>query len=154
MLYRFAWCYERGNYLVNRPLGEQLFGMGLCSDSQDWVYKHYHFKLGLPNEENMLPVQLYTPDIAIGNMITKLGFGGTIIYLAFYISLVLFFWKYRKCNVLFLLMSAYSIILMIELFSGSALSEVKTLSLMFFIMSLAFHPYGEGLMAFDASKAK
>lgn len=154
MLYRFAWCYERGNYLVHRPLGEQLFGMGLCSDSQDWVYKHYNFKLGLPNEENMLPVQLNTPDIAIGNMITKLGFGGTIIYLAFYISLVLFFWKYRKCNVLFLLMSAYSIILMIELFSGSALSEVKTLSLMFFIMSLAFHPYGEGLMAFDASKAK
>ena len=39
MLYRFAWCYERGNYLVHRPLGEQLFGMGLCSDSQDWVYK-------------------------------------------------------------------------------------------------------------------
>lgn len=154
MLYRFAWCYERGNYLVHRPLGEQLFGMGLCSDSQDWVYKHYNFKLGLPNEENMLPVQLNTPDIAIGNMITKLGFGGTIIYLAFYISLVLFFWKYRKCNILFLLMSVYSIILMIELFSGSALSEVKTLSLMFFIMSLAFHPYGKGLMAFDASKAK
>lgn len=154
MLYRFAWCYERGNYLVHRPLGEQLFGMGLCSDSQDWVYKHYNFKLGLPNEENMLPVQLSTPDIAIGNMITKLGFGGTIIYLVFYISLMLFFWKYRKCNILFLLMSAYSIILMIEMFSGSALSEVKTLSLMFFIMSLAFHPSGKGLMAFDKTKSK
>ena len=154
MLYRFAWCYERADYLTKRPIGEQIFGMGFCSDSQDWTYKHYNFKLGLLNEERGIPAQLTTPDISFGNMITRLGFGGTMVYFAFYLTLLLFFWKYRKCNILFLMMSADSIIMLIGAFSGSALSEVRTFSLMFFIMSLAFHPYGKGLMAFDYSKAK
>lgn len=152
MLYRFAWCYERADYLAQRPIGEKIFGMGLCSDSQDWVYRHYGFRIGLTNEENMRVAQLTTPDISIGNLITRLGFGGMAIYLAFYASLVLFFWKYRKCNILFLLMSAYSLILIVGAFSSSVLSETKTLSLMFFIMSLAFHPNGKGLMKFDYSK--
>lgn len=152
MLYRFAWCYERADYLSNRPISEQFFGMGLCSDSQDWTFKHYDFKIGPLDTERMQTFQLTTPDISYGNMITRLGFGGMAIYLAFYVSLVLFFWKYRKCNVLFLLMSAYSIILFVEAFSSSCLSETRTLSLMFFIMSLAFHPNGKGLMKFDYSK--
>lgn len=154
MLYRFAWCYERADYLAGRPLGEQIFGMGFCSDSQDWTYKHYNFKLGLLNKDRMIPSQLTTPDISFGNMITRLGFFGMVIYLAFYISIVLFFWNYRKCNILFLLMSAYSIILVAVAFAGSDLSEVRTFCLMFFIMSLAFHPYGKGLMKFDYSKTK
>ena len=60
MLYRFAWCYERADYLAKRPIGEQIFGMGLCSDSQDWVTKRYNFKLGLPNREMRRPYQLIT----------------------------------------------------------------------------------------------
>lgn len=154
MLYRFAWCYERADYLLGRPLGEQAFGMGLCSDSQDWVYKHYNFKLGLTNKEMRRPEQLSTPDISFGNMITRLGFLGMFIYLSFYISLLKFFWKNRKCNILFLLMCAYSIMLVVEGLAGSALSETKTLSFMFLIMSLAFHPSGTGLMAYDSTKAK
>lgn len=154
MLYRFAWCYERANYLASRPLGEQIFGMGFCSDSQDWVYKHYSFNLGLPNKERMQPYQLQTPDISFGNMITGLGFVGTIIYLLFYLCLVRYFWRYRKCNILFLLMSAYTLILTVIAFAGSNLSEVRTLSLLFLIMSLAFHSNGIGLMAFDKSKAE
>lgn len=152
MLYRFAWCYERADYLVKRPIGEQIFGMGLCSDSQDWVYKKYSFKLGLPNKEQGRPNQLSTPDISLGNMITGLGFVGTIIYLVFYLYLLLYFWKRRRCNIMFLLMSAYTIILIVISFAGSNLSEVRTFSLMFFIMSLSFHPYGKGLMVFDKSK--
>ncbi len=154
MLYRFAWCYERADYLANRPLGEKVFGMGLCSDSQDWVYKHYDFSLGLLNKERRRPYQLQTPDISYGNMITGLGFVGTIIYLVFYFYLTLYFWKRRKCNILFLLMSAYTLILFVIGFAGSNLSEVRTFSLIFFIMSLAFHPNGKGLMAFDESKIK
>lgn len=152
MLYRFAWCYERADYLVKRPISEQIFGMGLCSESQDWVYKKYNFTLGLPNREMRRPYQLMTPDISFGNLITGLGFAGTIIYLVFYSYLVLYFWKRRKCNILFLLMSAYSLILIVVAFAGSNLSEVRTFSLMFFIMSLAFHPNGKGLMAFDRTK--
>lgn len=154
MLYRFAWCYERADYLAKRPIGEQIFGMGFCSDSQDWVYKHYDFKLGLPNREKMRPYQLVTPDVSLGNMITKLGFGGTFIYLAFYICLVIYFWKLRRCNVMFMMMSAFSLILLVIAFAGSDLSEVRSLSMMFFVMSLAFHPNGKGLMAFDKTKTK
>lgn len=154
MLYRFAWCYERADYLARRPLGEKMFGMGLCSESQDWVYKKYNFKLGLSNREKNRPYQLATPDVSFGNMITQLGFLGSLIYLAFYFYLVLFFWKYRKCNILFLMMSAYSLILLVLAFAGSGLSEVKSLSLMFFVMSLAFHSNGKGLMAFDKERLR
>lgn len=51
-------------------------------------------------------------------------------------------------------MSAYTLILFVIGFAGSNLSEVRTFSLIFFIMSLAFHPNGKGLMAFDESKIK
>ena len=152
MLYRFAWCYERADYLVKRPIGERIFGMGLCSDSQDWVTKKYNFTLGLPNKEMGRIQQLTTPDISFGNMITGLGFVGTVVYLVFYYYLALYFWKRRKCNIFFLLMSAYTLILIAIAFAGSNLSEVRTFSLMFLIMSLAFHPNGKGIMAFDKSK--
>ena len=154
MLYRFAWCYERASYLTERPVGEQIFGLGMCSDSQDWVYKHYNFKIGLLNKEVMRPVQLSTPDISFGNMIAQLGFLGMFIYLYFYLSLAWYFWKLRHGNILFLLMSAFSVMLLVEGFAGSGLSEVRSLSLMFMVMSLAFHAGGKGLMRFDYEKTK
>ena len=154
MLYRFAWCYERASYLTERSVGEQIFGLGMCSDSQDWVYKHYNFKIGLLNKEVMRPVQLSTPDISFGNMIAQLGFLGMFIYLYFYLSLAWYFWKLRHGNILFLLMSAFSVMLLVEGFAGSGLSEVRSLSLMFMVMSLAFHAGGKGLMRFDYEKTK
>lgn len=154
MLYRFAWCYERMDYLLKRPLPEQVFGMGLCSDSQDWVNKRYNFKIGLINKESYEVAQLATPDIAYGNMITFLGIGGMVCYLLFCISLTRFFWRRRKCNLMFLYLAANSIVMYISGFSGSGLSEAKTFSFMFLIMSLAFHTDGKGLMVYDSTKTK
>ena len=154
MLFRFAWCYERMDYLLKRPLPEQVFGMGLCSDSQDWVNKRYNFKIGLINKESHEVAQLATPDIAYGNMITFLGIGGMVCYLLFCISLTRFFWRRRKCNLMFLYLTANSIVMYISGFSGSGLSEAKTFSFMFLIMSLAFHTDGKGLMAYDSTKTK
>lgn len=154
MLYRFAWCYERLDYLVQRPVAEQIFGMGLCSDSQDWVNSRYHFQIGLFNKEVNNISQLSTPDIAYGNMITYLGIGGMVCYLLFCISLTRFFWRRRKCSPMFLYLASHGIIMYISAFSGSALSETRTLSFMFLIMSLAYHPNGTGLMAYDSTKAK
>ena len=139
MLYRFAWCYERANYLVGKPIGEQIFGMGLCSDSQDWVHKRYNFELGLINKETGLRAQLNTPDISYGNMITRLGFGGMIIYLILCVQITKYFWMNRKKNTLFLLMSVSTIIMFIYSLAGSDLSETKSFALMFFIMSLDRH---------------
>ena len=95
LLYRFAWMYERYDYLIHRPLGEQLFGLGLISDSQPWVNKHYGFKIGLPNPDGIGAVQLSTPDISYGNILTRLGFLGGVIYITFIVSLLFFLSKLR-----------------------------------------------------------
>lgn len=135
LLYRFAWIYERYDYLINRPIGEQLFGLGLISDSQPWVNKHYNFKIGLPNPEDTGAVQLSTPDISYGNIMTRLGFLGGIIYIIFIVSLLVFLLKRRKINV-FLLVSAASItLLFINSFTGTLMSETRALSIYFLFLS-------------------
>lgn len=148
MLYRFAWCYERGDYLLGRPIAEQIFGMGLCSDSQDWVNKRYKFKIGLKNEATGLPMQLGTPDISYGNMITYLGFGGMLVYILLCTSIVKYFWKYRRNNLWFLLCAALAIMMFLISFAGSVMSDTNSFCLMFLIMSLAYHN-GRGIYKFE-----
>lgn len=136
LLYRFAWMYERYDYIRHRPLGEQLFGLGLISDSQPWVNKHYNFQIGLPNLDETGAVQLSTPDISYGNILTKLGFLGGAIYIVFIVSLLMFLLKRRKSNV-FVLVSAASItLLFVNSFTGTLMSETRTLSIYFLFLSI------------------
>lgn len=135
MLYRFAWVYERYEYMTHRPLCEQLFGLGLISDSQPWVDRHYQFNIGLMNPSHTGAVQLTTPDISYGNLLTKLGFLGSVIYIIFVLALILFSYKKRKENVFLLLTSASLLMLLINSFSGSAMSETRTLSIYFLFLS-------------------
>lgn len=135
LLYRFAWVYERYDYIIHRPLGEQLFGLGLISDSQPWVDKHYNFKIGLSNPENTGAVQLSTPDISYGNIMTRLGFLGGVLYIAFIVSLLSFLVKKRKINDFILVSAASVMLLFINAFSGSLMSETRTLSIYFLFLS-------------------
>lgn len=135
LLYRFAWVYERYDYIIHRPLGEQLFGLGLISDSQPWVDKHYNFKIGLSNPENTGAVQLSTPDISYGNIMTRLGFLGGVLYIAFIVSLLSFLVKKRKINDFILVSAASVMLLFINSFSGSLMSETRTLSIYFLFLS-------------------
>ena len=139
LLYRFAWVYERYDYIIHRPLGEQLFGLGLISDSQPWVDKHYNFKIGLSNSEGTGAVQLSTPDISYGNIMTRLGFLGGVIYIALIISLLFFFLKKRKDNVFILVSAASIMLLFINSFSGSLMSETRTLTIYFLFLSILFN---------------
>ena len=134
--YRMAWCYERIVYLIDRPIGEQFFGLGLCSESQPWVRKHYDFAVAIPNENTGERTQLGTGDIAYGNMITRLGFLGTAIYILFVISLTSFFWKVRKQNIMYAFFCSNLICLFAASFTGSMLSEPKTFVMMFMFLSL------------------
>ena len=136
MLYRFAWVYERYEYMIHRPLGEQLFGLGLISDSQPWVDHHYHFNIGLMNPSRTGAVQLTTPDISYGNILTKLGFLGSGIYIIFVLALILFSYNNRKENVFLLLTSASLLMLLINSFSGSAMSETRTFAIYFIFLSI------------------
>lgn len=133
MTFRIAWFYERFEYLINRPIGEQLFGLGLISDSQPIVNKMYNFKIGLTNEETGLPVQLSTADIAYGNILTQLGFLGGFIYILFIISMAVYFYKHRNVNYFVLITASQIIVSFLTSFSGSTISNPKNLTFFFVI---------------------
>lgn len=139
LLYRFAWMYERYDYLIHRPLGEQLFGLGLISDSQPWADKHYNFKIGLSNPDGIGAVQLSTPDISYGNIMTRLGFLGGVIYITFIVSLLFFLLKRRKDNVFILVSAASIMLLFINSFSGSLMSETRSFTIYFLFLSFLFN---------------
>ena len=139
MTYRIAWVYERFDYLINRPMWEQVFGLGLISDSQPIVNKRYNFKIGLPDPTTGIPAQLSTPDIAYGNILSKLGLCGSFIYLMLLVNITLFLYKNRKENVLVLICSAQIIMLFINSLAGSALSYPKNFVMHFISIGTLFY---------------
>ncbi len=139
MTYRIGWVYERIDYLVHRPLSEQIFGLGLISDNQPLVTKLYNFRLGLVNPSTEMPTQLTTPDIAYGNIISRLGFGGGLIYLLMLISLACYLYKQRRTNALLIVGAAQLIMLFLCSFAGSSLSEPKNLVMYFVMISMILH---------------
>ena len=150
MTYRIAWVYERFAYLKDRPLGEQIFGMGLISESQPVVSKMYRFNVGNIVEETGLPNQLYTPDISYGPIITRLGFVGGIIYIGFSIALVVFICRNRKVNSLATVCAAMGIMLFIASFAGNTLAETKNFAMYFLtIGTLLARKYGFSLHGKD-----
>lgn len=101
MTYRFALVYERMEYLANRSIGEQIFGMGLLSDQQEQIVRRmYHFNIGLKDRETGEVAQLSTPDIAYGNLICRLGFVGMAIYLVIWGIMLVQAYKNRKVDII------------------------------------------------------
>lgn len=98
MEYRLAWVYERSSYLIERPISEQIFGLGMISDSQPVVCKKYNFFYGLTNHDTNMPYQLGTPDVSLGDMITKFGFGGSILLYSIWVSILVYFYRNRKLS--------------------------------------------------------
>lgn len=135
MTYRLAWVYERFAYLKDRPIGEQVFGLGLISESQPVVWRMYRFNVGNIVEETGLPNQLYTPDIAYGPILTRLGFVGGFIYLGFVVSIVVFLFKHRKQNALSIVCAAMGFMIFISSFSSVGLAEPKSFAMYFIIFS-------------------
>jgi len=96
LTYRFAWVYERMLYLADRPFGENVYGLGLISDSQtETVQGMYHFNLGLYSEDGTKQ-QMTTPDISYGNLLSKYGYLGGILYLMIWLYILFFFFHHRK----------------------------------------------------------
>lgn len=139
MVYRFGWVYERWDYMQKRPLSELLLGLGMVSDSQMWVYQHYNFSLGLFDPKTGYVTQLNTPDISYGNLLTKLGLLGSLIYLLFAISLTAFLYRKRKENLLLLICACQMITAFLNSFSGTTLSDASNFALMFIILSIIYN---------------
>lgn len=134
--YRFAWVYERIEYLTHRPIGENLFGLGLITDSQTReVYQRYKFNLGLTNPETGIPYQMSTPDIAYGNLVTQFGFLGGILLLYIWFIMTIISYKYREFHplvfCLFITLTSY----ILSSVSGSIISDTGNLVIPFLILA-------------------
>lgn len=135
--FRFAWIYERMLYLSERPLSENIFGLGMISDSQkDVVNSMYHFTVGLVDEETGLPVQLATADIAYGNMLTQFGYFGGFLLLFIWIRLAIIFYQRRRLDGLLLCMSLFVINRVLGSVSGSHISTTAYLAIPFLMLPL------------------
>ena len=137
MTYRLAWVLERSLYLIERPLGEQIFGLGLITDSYPQL--PYRFKLGLINKDTGYVTQMDTPDIAYGNLVSHWGFGGTFVYMVFVISLIIFFIRYRKSNLFITVCAALLLMMLVESFAGNTLSLPKNFVIYFIALSTLIH---------------
>lgn len=123
LTYRMAWVYERFLYLKEQPVPEQLFGLGMISDSQfDVVNNKYHFIIGLTNKDGGI-TQLYTADIAWGNFLTRFGALGTVILLLLWICLFGYLFKLRHLHPVFLCESMFLVQLLFNSFAESHISE-------------------------------
>lgn len=133
--YRIAWVLERSQYLIGRPILEQFFGMGLMTESYPKIHSMYNFSLGIIDKDTGYVVQSGTPDIAYGNLIFKLGFGGTIIYMAFIISMIVYFYKHKNENEYMTLATASLCMLLVSSLSGRGLADPQNLAIYFLILS-------------------
>lgn len=131
LTYRFAWVYERAEYLSNRPLGEKIFGLGLISNSQSEIVRNlYHFKVGLSDERGNIS-QMTTPDIAWGNMLSQWGYVGGILLLSLWIRLLIIFYKNKNVHP-FLLLAFLSILQnILGSFAGAGISNTALINFYF-----------------------
>ena len=135
MTYRFAWLYERVDYLYNRPVLENVFGLGMLSDSQEEIVNRmYRFYIGLESDGHIC--QLYTPDLAYGNILVQMGYCGGFIYIGLWISIIIYLYRNRNISPYIFVIMLLGIGYMFRSLSGSMISNTKTLNIFFLFMAL------------------
>lgn len=143
LTYRFAWVAERYFYLEKRPLGEQLFGLGMISDSQkDVVNKKYDFSIGLSDKEHGV-YQLYTPDSAWGNFLTRFGALGTTLTLLLLFNLFAYLHKLRRLHPYLMCESLFLLFLLFNSIAESHLTDLGNLVFPLLICTFALNVYIE-----------
>ena len=136
LTYRLAWVYERADYLSNRPLTENIFGLGLISDGQYEVQRKYHFMLGIVNSETGFQSQLRTPDIAYGNMLTQFGYLGGLLLLGIWFRLVKLFYKARNKNAWVFCMFLFLTLNIVASISGDFISITGNLVIPYLLLPM------------------
>ena len=118
--YRIMHFYERMDKALEKPV-TTLFGLGYMAEGSNYSNANFDFFIGLEDEETGDTYQFETADIAWSEMIVRLGFGGIIVYMLYYISLMLFFLKDKRAEynrpaycgmILLLVLSLTSIMIM------------------------------------------
>ena len=84
---------ERFNYIVSSPK-TFILGVGNIREENAPIL----FSFGNSSRDDGNPDQLYSPDISWPNLLIRLGFVGTIIYLIFYFKIMSITYKRRNFN--------------------------------------------------------
>jgi hypothetical protein len=92
--FRIALLYERNQYILDRPQA-MLLGAGLIPENSKKA-KMFDFKIGLIDDITNEVVQTESGDISYVNLIFKLGYLGTALYLLLLIFFAVFFYKNRN----------------------------------------------------------
>lgn len=95
--FRVMHFYERMDRVLEKPI-TTLFGLGYMAEGSNYSNANFDFFIGLEDEETGDIYQLETGDIAWSEMIVRLGFGGIIVFMLYYISLMLSFMKDRSAG--------------------------------------------------------
>ena len=144
-----SWVLERVLYLVDRPILEQLFGLGLVSDGSSLSSQMYNFIVNITFYESGMRQQLRSPDIAYGTMIAYYGFGGSIMYMIFLLSLAKEFYQNRQESLYFLAMSMWIVhIIIISVFSDE-LSNPSSFALCFVMLAYKRHINKNNLFQYE-----
>jgi hypothetical protein len=93
--FRIAHLYERNEYIQEHPI-TMLFGAGLLQDDSNQVDKLFDFKVGLLDELTGSTIQVGTGDISYSLLILQYGYLGTVLIMALFIYLMVFFYKKRE----------------------------------------------------------
>lgn len=146
MSYRFSWIAERVIYLQDRPFGEKFFGLGLISDSQyNIVSKHYNFKLGNYNPQIQERTQLQTADIAYGTLLSKFGYGGSVIVIFLWCYITVFLFKRRSTHPAVYCISLELVNMIICSFSGSSIADMGNFVLPFLALAIIYYQKTYGI---------
>lgn len=107
--FRIMHLLERNQYLLDNPVA-MVTGAGLMTEDSKLTYSLFNFDVGLTEELSGQTAQLDTGDISYSILLLRYGYLGTLLNLALFIYLMVFFYKKREnryglSTFLFLVMS-------------------------------------------------
>lgn len=133
--YRISWVLERILYLIDRPFGEQFFGLGLISDSSPISTQMYQFIVNIKFYGSGMTQQLKSPDIAYGTMLAYYGIGGIIIYLHFLWQIFKEFYKNRHESPYYVTAAVWILFIFIISIFSDDLSSPSTFAPCFILLA-------------------
>ena len=140
LTYRFAWVYERAEYMLTNGIVESVFGLGFLPPSEPEVAKRlYNFKIGLV-DQNKIISPTFTPDIGYGNIIAQYGFLGAFFFISLWVRLVKIHFENREYHPITFCMYLYLLTLFALSISGPGISYQDMLILPFLSSNLALMP--------------
>lgn len=147
MSYRFAWIYERAEYLSGRPLSENIFGLGMISESQTaLVNRMYKFNLGLV-QDNGFRTQISTPDISYGNFLTQFGYVGGFMLILFWISILYKLYINRNNHPIIFSTMLLVLFYFVNSLAGSTMSNMYSFGFPYLVLSLIYQKKNQKVLS-------